>query len=301
MRIVPEILKEIRTTNGLTAQQLANKVRMDLRSIQRLESSKSSQKTTHEATVIKISKALGVECGVLTGELPIPKMERNPQKIGNKRQLSAYIDQQSYNAFSLASSHYGVNVSDIVEMAPLFFTLLAEGSLEFRRQKIRELDERIASVREMADGHLSFAVPHRAENGSVDEHDSIAEGDIFGKKVSEDAWDLGYQQESENPFIQYLINFASKLDANSIVSIDENAYGSDFPEVGYRVCFDRAKLIADGDDELAEAIAEGWIDLGALPKEMRKPDTKKQRVQWLKGQLEEHKKKMDEFLADLAI
>ena len=300
MRIMPDRLKDIRTAKGLTTKKLGEKARLDHRSIQRLESSNSSQKTTRESTIKKMADALGVEFGVLTGDLPIPKLDRVAQKIGNSRQLSAYIDQQSYNSYSLVSAHYGVNPSDIVAMAPLFFTLLAEGSLESRRQKIRELDAHIASVRHMAVGHLSFAMPHRAEDGSFNEHKSIADADIFGKNVSDDAWELGYQQESENPFIQYLKTLASEFDSDSIVDIDEDAYGSEFPEGGYRVCFDRAKQIADGNEELAEAISEGWIDLGALPKNLKQEDALKARVKWLLDQLEEHNKKSAKWLEDFA-
>lgn len=72
MHIKPESLKELRVQKKLTREQLAGKSRISQRQIARIENDPSSASKVRERTIMELAKALEVEVGVLTGELPLP-------------------------------------------------------------------------------------------------------------------------------------------------------------------------------------------------------------------------------------
>ena len=62
-------------------------------------------------------------------------------------------------AYDLVSHRYGPTRAEIVELAPLLFTLLAEGCLAWRRERLEKVREAAAGLRELAEGasQLYFA------------------------------------------------------------------------------------------------------------------------------------------------
>ena len=73
MKIDSERLRTLRKRKGFTRPQLAKLSGITERTIQRLEREPHQSQKTREDTVIRLAKPLGVEPGVLTGELPLPE------------------------------------------------------------------------------------------------------------------------------------------------------------------------------------------------------------------------------------
>ena len=74
---------------------------------------------------------------MLTGELTLPESDKAPADNSERVQIGAQIAPKVRLAYDLIKRRYGVSVTDIINMAPLFFTLLADsGSLAAATREI---------------------------------------------------------------------------------------------------------------------------------------------------------------------
>ena len=163
---------------GLTRPQLAERSKITVRTIQRLENEPQQCQKSRKDTLERLAKALGVKEGVLTGELPLPESGKAPVSDSERVQIGAQIVPKVRLAYDLIKRRYGVSATEIINMAPLFFALLAEGSLAWRREKLKELKEGIDRLEEIdgfwRENHFPFAV-------TVDDNDIEAEEDSIDK------------------------------------------------------------------------------------------------------------------------
>ena len=77
MKIDSDRLRILRKKKGFTRPQLKKLSGITERTIQRLEREPHQSQKTREDTVNSLAKALSVEPGVLTGELPLPESDDN--------------------------------------------------------------------------------------------------------------------------------------------------------------------------------------------------------------------------------
>lgn len=301
-------LRTLRKQKKLSRQQLADKSqqpddksRISPRTIARLESNAASSNSTRERTINKLADALRVEPGVLTGELPMPEAAR--LEDGERVQVSALLAPEVRLAYDLIKRRYGVNPTMIFNLGPLLFTLLAEGSLAWRRQKVNEVGEIAERLYDMGGiaGHLSFAfAAYRVQEGARGEDESISKRDLFGEQVSEDAFELGYDRSTNNPFADYLRQFARKLGDPSVILLDPdfddvNPDGpmKGFPE--YIVCQGDIEKITGGSAQARWALKLGGVRLKDIPDELWMESATDRRVQWL-----EEKSPLKDLTLDLS-
>ena len=140
---------------------------------------------------------------MLTGEEPLPESVKAPASASKPPQIGAQITPKVRLAYDLIKRRYGVSATEIINMAPLFFALLAEGSLAWRREKLKELKEGIDRL-EQIEGFwhsgqgLPFAVTPVPE-AIEEEEDSIAKADLFGEHLLGcSTYDL--DPSTDNPF-----------------------------------------------------------------------------------------------------
>ena len=135
--IDPSRLKELRTRNRLTQDDLGKKAGVDKQTIYRLEAGRQPARTS---TVEKLAATLGVLSGVLTGQAPLPGSDSGltrAQPLNDEDYpINVPVDGAIRNAFSLVQMRYRVPIARIVELAPLLFVLAAEASLERRSSSI---------------------------------------------------------------------------------------------------------------------------------------------------------------------
>ena len=86
-----------------------------------------------------LAKALRVEPEVLTGKLPLPESDKTPEL--ERVQIGAQVAPKVRLAYDLIKRRYGVSTTEMITMGPLFFALLAQGSLAWRREKLKEVEE----------------------------------------------------------------------------------------------------------------------------------------------------------------
>ena len=291
MKIDPDRLSSLRKKNRLTRPELEKQSGINKRTIQRLESKSESQRCqkSQEHTVNSLAKALGVEAGVLTGDLPLAESGKVPISDSERVQIGAICAPKVRLAYDLIRRRYGVTIAEIINMAPFFFTLLAEGGLAWRREKLKELKEGISRL-EQIDGfwngqNLPFAVPPVPEAIEAEE-DSLAKADIFGKHLL-DCMTYDLDPSTDNPFASYLRRLISELDIAGVVDVDSGdlRFGSPLKFPGYDICRDELDGIANGSASAKVALETGHVRLSEIPEELMAEDAGEKRANWFGDRL----------------
>lgn len=271
MNIDAKRLYTLRTQRKLSREQLQQKSGVSARQISRFENEPQSADRVREATLTRLANALDVEKGVLTGELPMPDI---PSEDGY---LKARVNllPSSQLAYELIEQHYGINRTTICNWGPLLFTLLAEGSLAWRRKKLDELHDAAEQLEHVGkSGHLHFASEKAQElfEQADLERDSLKEHDLFGKHLAPDA----------APFADYLHEFASEFDKGVIEVRKLHVRYSDerFPRC--RFFGDKVQQITVGSKKALLTLMQGHARLKDIPQELWDDDER--RKQWLEEQ-----------------
>ncbi len=204
MKIDPDRLRTLRDRKSFTRPQLEKQSGITVRTIQRLEQEPHRSQKTREETLNRLAKALSVEPGVLTGDLPLPESDEVP-----------VYDQapKTRLAYDLIKRRYGVSRTEIINMAPLFFTLLAEDSLAWRRKKLKEVEEAYDHLMQI-DGFWSGGsayLQHGMDEGAGGEGESIDKADLFGEHLDDSFMGKPFDSSKNNPFTYYLRKLAEEL------------------------------------------------------------------------------------------
>ena len=256
MQIDPARLLELRQRKKLSRPQLAEMSKVNERTIQRLE---KEPQPSRKKTLERLATALDVKLDVLTGEKPLPESSKVPDS--ERIQIGAQIAPKVKLAYDLIKRRYGVSATEIITMAPLFFALLAEGSLAWRREKLKELKEGIDRLKQI-DGfwreynvHL-FALT--VDNNDIEaEKDSIAKADLFGEHLL-GCMTYDLDPSTDNPLASYLRQLKDELDIPGVVDVDSGhpMFGSPLRFPAYDICRDELDRIAN---------TENFIQPTALP------------------------------------
>ena len=295
--LLPDRLRELRTAKNLSRKRLQDLSRVSVRTIQRLEDPVGANTTPRGNTVDRLAKALQVDPGVLTGEMPLPSGGTAPAPVPQRFQIGAEIAPKARLGYDLVKRRYGVSATELINMAPLFFTLLAECSLARRHEKLEEACEALGRLDQMGDevGHSIFLrATTVALNAHAVEDESIAKADLFGEHLLDDSQDAfvnePFDASTENPFATHLRKLAADLDRPGIVDVrhDGLSYGapwSRFPD--YDLCNDEIKNVTNDSRDARTALEIGRVRLSEIPGELKGEDSAEERAAWLEGKLPE--------------
>jgi transcriptional regulator with XRE-family HTH domain len=275
--IDPQRLKQLRKSRGLTQKDLAQKARLNEQTVYRLE---RERKPVRVGNLERLSEALRVEAGVLTGEKPIPSdVSQAATSLDEAAyQLNVRVDAPIRNAFELVARRYRVSVSKIAQLAPLLFVVVAEASLKHRRKKLEELEAALGHISDTLDTdfpHLPVSLFYATddhEQGIRAEQASINRGDIFGQDRFDPYGETrSYDNDVFNPFFAYLKALTAASDEITI-----NALGRTSTE--YRVCRSEAAALAEGDTEVADWLLNGEVPVHQMPR----GKTAAESVEWMR-------------------
>ena len=298
MKINPDRLRTVREKKGFTRPQLEKRSGITVRTIQRLEQEPHRSQKTREDTLNRLAKALSVEPGVLTGDLPLPEFDKSPVSDPAPKVRLAY---------DLIKRRYGVSRTEIINMAPLFFALLAEDSLAQRRKKLKEADEAISQLDDLRNevGHWIFLdATTVAWNASSAEEDSIAGADIFGEHLFDSPSGLPdepFDPDKDNPFVHYLRKLANKPTIRSVVNVDGGVLNiaSDFKFPHYEICSEELNHITNGSEDAKRTLETGCARIAEIPEKLMAEDAGEERAKWLENKLLDIYKEMDEKSGDM--
>ena len=295
MKIDSDRLRTLRKRKKLSRPDLERASGINMRTIQRLENEPDKSKSTREDTVMRLADALDVEPGVLTGELPLPEPDQGHTSEPDPVRIGAQIPPKVRLAYDLIKRRYGVNATDIITMAPLFFALLAEGSLAWRRKKSTEASEARTQL-EQVDGFwrkgLGTGLYDFIDEGIGQEDESILKADLFGERLLEDTGSPVdgfpfFDPSVENPFATYLRKLGTDLGIPEIVDVDRGdlSFGSPVEFPNYGICNDEIERITNGSVDAKKALETGFARLPEIPEELMAEDKDAVRQQWLEDRL----------------
>ena len=297
MKIDPDRLSSLRKKNRLTRLELEKQSGINKRTIQRLESKSESQRCqkSQEHTVNSLAKALGVEAGVLTGDLPLARSDKAPPFDSERVQIGAQIVPKVRLAYDLIKRRYHTGAAEVISMAPLFFTLLAEGSLAWRREKIEEAEKAKSRLEEI-DGFWRGRLVYGSvimDEGIAAEENSISKADLFGEHLFSDTdttyidVDNLFDPSIDNPFASYLRKLQAELAIPNVVDVDSGdlRFGSPLKFPDYDICRDELDGIANGSHYAKVALETGDARLSEIPEELMAEDAGEERAKWLEDKL----------------
>lgn len=185
--IVPNCLVAARQHRGMAIDELARLANLQEERVVALEESETPTEVS-PGELICLSESLRLAPEVLTGERPIPA---DAGRFG-KQAVSVNLSGRARRDCELVRMRYGVSREELMEMAPLMFTLVAEDVLRWRRdrakrarQVLRDLDfaQNLAGLR------FQIEPLESGENGEPpgmadSEEESIASRDVFGERVT---------------------------------------------------------------------------------------------------------------------
>ena len=286
MKIIPETLKHWRKKRGFSQQRLAEEADIDQKTVARIEVGKGGE--TRGGTVKQIAKALRVKPEVLAEE-PDSEAEHDEEvrkKYGwgvlNHR---LRLDGGTLISYDLIHDRYSVGMYDLIKVAPLLFTILAEMSLAERRRRLEESEEAIDAFNRVRPEHISG----RGWEGYY-EKDSIAKRDLFARSIDWMEVDESYYEENRNPFNDFLIEQAKNLGPdNEAIDHEEIHHHGNFDDLPSFSIFEtyRRKNLTGGSARADYALTRGYGRINQIPKELRGEDTEiaSKRVKWLEAKV----------------
>ena len=309
MKINPERLSSLRKKNRITRKELSERTGIAERTIQRLENEPQLCQKTREDTVNRLAKALGVKPGVLTGELPLPESDKASGPDPERVQIGAQVAPKVRLAYDLIKRRYGVSATEIINMAPLFFALLAEGSLAWRREKLKEVEETKSRL-EQIDGFWRGGLVSGSvvmDEGIAREEDSIAKADLFGEHLFSDTDTIFIEEadlfdpSTDNPFASYLRKLEDELDITGVAYVDSDylrfGWPLKFPD--YNICRDELDGIANGSHFAKIALEVGDVRLSEIPEELMAEDAGEERAKWIEDKLSDTRKDVEMEMVDI--
>ena len=321
MKIDSERLRSLRKEQKLSLVKLAEKTKrvnppgITEKTIQRLEAPSQQNTTVREHTVESLTKALKVDVGVLTGELPLPESDKVPADNPDRVPIGAQIAPKTRLAYDLIKRRYGVSVTEIINAAPLFFALLAERSLVWRHEKLKEAKEAVKRLHQThaeIEHRIFGLVADYGDEAYTLERDSIAKADIFGDYRYEDRgytinsimnvfFDEPFDPEEDNPFASYLRKLANKPAIRSVVDVDGGVLNiaSDFKFPHYEICREELNHITNGSEDAKRTLETGCARIAEIPEKLMAEDAGEKRAKWLENKLLHIYKKMDEKSGDM--
>lgn len=285
MKIVSDTLRKLRKETGLSQQGLSERADVDKKTVARIEGGKGGE--ARQETVQRLAKALGVEPKVLAAE-------HSPEsKVDGYLGVRVYVRHETMLAYDLVEDRYGVDIWEIIDAAPLLFTLLAEMSLADRRRRLDEMVEAWDSYQKTVPDHVDFARVGDCEEGRLAEEDSINGRDLFGARMlkEDEPWSMyvgnGDYDQDRNPFSDFLIKLAEELGPGNDV-IANTSYGH-FPT--WKIFPNYQEKLTGGSRRADYALARGHIRLGEIPGRLRGEDEEDnasvsaERTKWLEAKV----------------
>jgi transcriptional regulator with XRE-family HTH domain len=251
--INPATLKHLRKLRGLSQQDLANRVNCKKDTISRWERGLHLDVRRREVRH-ELAKALRVEWPVLTKPIEPGLTEDKPKTLKVK------VSRSLNNKLALLESRYhlaGLHRSDIIELAPLLFLIVAEGSLLKRSRKLDDFENAINEANE-AMPHLALQSEElkemlNAENWLIDENDidgGLCEGRL------------------DNPFFDHIRDLAEGIPESALSQL---TYEPNTGEISYELddkTLRRKTGLTDSaaDKKKVEMFRAGSLDLDELEK-----------------------------------
>ena len=312
VNVLPDVLAALRKRKGWSRRQLADVARVSPQMVERAER-QSRPVSVRERTLGRLARALAVEESVLRGEKPLePAMPTPDQWTITVRSAPGLR-----LAYEMVERRYGATAKDLFVLAPALFVLLAEGSLQWRRNKLEQARQASKALDELGQSNatLYFAqdVYQQAFDwGMATEEASIKKGDVLGREIWDEegmqSWGFTEDDVTVTPFADYLEELAEKVDRPEMLTFHDLLLVDQGLDVWganpYAVCRGDLDEIAGGSRHARWALEWGNARISDIPENLMSEEAKDDRAEWLASKLaDDVREKMEQheaLLEDIA-
>ncbi len=296
MQIInPATLKQLRAIRNMTQEHLVKetKGKVSLSTIKRIECTDGMYNAIQRVAK-QLASALQVDPADLSKDFDDIRNLRNSD-VGLLHTFKVRIGDPTAQSILMVELLYGISAADQVRMMPLFVAILAEKSLDERKNKLEEL-YKISEILFKEKGHLSFAQfsAIEIEDHLMKEQNSIDTRDIFAKEVSDASFVADYNPYDMNPFAEYLRKFAGEIKAKHIQISDDECGEGHIPD--FEIGKDKFEEITGGDKWAKFALTRDYAKIGEIPEKLMSKEARDERVKWLAGKIPDSvRKKQEDF------
>ena len=287
MKIIPETLKHWRKKRGFSQQKLAETAGIDQKTVARIEVGKGGE--TRGETINRITKALRVKPETLA-EAP-DATTRHDEEVRKKYGWGVLkprlrFDGHDVIAYDLIQNRYGVGMYELIKVAPLLFTLLAEQSFAARRCRLKAMEESRNDFSE----HIRFMPDYEdalwAEKASIEKRDLFGRDFALRDNLSNETY---FYEEARNPFNDFLIEQAKSLGPdNDAIDPEEIHNLGNFDDLpSFNLFESYRKNLTGGSRKADYALSHGYVRISKIPKELsgEDEDVTTKRVKWLESKV----------------
>lgn len=200
-------VRGIRNHRGLTRASVAEAVGISERQLARIEAGEVDLVDPKQSERLEgLAVALDVTIKDLYGGTDVA---RDVEARRDQVPVSALVSPKARSGFATIRERYGWTMADVVELAPLMFVLLAEGSLEQRRTRVEEMRNAHDGAPEAL---RRFLAEFREQLGK--EEEAIRERELQRG---------GFHAGTSDAFSGYLFEFAQTFgyaDEDGVLTID---------------------------------------------------------------------------------
>ncbi len=300
MRTVhPETLKILRKKMGLSQEGLAEASKVSKKTIARIETRKGGK--TRASTVDELAKALRVKPEKLGKEPDHEAMHNEELRIKyGWGVVNIRLDGETLIAYDLVAAQYGVHMLNVINAAPLLFTLLAEMSLAERRRRSQEVklaledfSPALVEFYSNTDKYLEDYITEYEDSTSFDVVMPALLDDLQRSGLNRrfDLFSYGMDGMFENyiegnPFENFLKRLAKEVGSNNDalnpeeIEFDLNTYHSSTS------LFATFRKNLTGRSRRADfALSRGYVRIHQIPKDLLGDDAEPERVKWLEAKV----------------
>lgn len=283
LAIIPATIKELRLGNQLSRVDLAKRSKVSERQIARIEASNDSKLMVRDVTVERLAAALNVKVEVLTGQESKPEPEK-------KQNLDKQIGDAGLQVqYDLVQHRYGIKKSELDDMAPLLFTMLAEATIAWHSKRQKQLE---SSMNGVSEAIMIESFPNRDDPTACDYvHHHASE--INFASVDEKHLFADPRQEW-NPFMAYLMHLLEQIrqdhadgggdrgdnEWDELIHLDP-AFPGDKLNLPFAILEGLFNHVTDGNEKAAEELWDGRVRIQHIDEELLKDGREVERVDFL--------------------
>ena len=285
-----------RKAKGWTQETLAAKSGVGESTLRRIESGAGNPPS--QSTCEKLEKALGPDFAD-KGQDTAKAAPTSEGSDAFTRNANIAFDAQVWTHIDKVRADYGLSVRQQFEFAPLAISILAEMSLAWRQQLLDQVEAKLEEAVAFGEQHPHLSFMPDLEHGEVSEAlaaegASISARDIFGEKVANLAYAVGFNHVTKSPFLAFLKSVAKDLGSGSGIAVSSD-YSFGTPLYTIRGDLIRelvglpkdASKITDDHRRAMFALQRFYVRFRDIPAGLLGGGKTEERVNWLKGRVPE--------------
>lgn len=276
--IDPSNLRSARKRQKWTQNELAKKIGVSKRQVAEWERKRPEDQpiSIRQKNFNALLEKLQITESELKGVTQISKISHKQSTLKIAKKI--YISKKTLMYFDLLYRHHGLSLDQLVEITPLLFAVLAEQSIEWRKEQLVNAKKAAMQILVKQSALLPPELLSQKENlleSWKQEEQNIKNKQVFSPSRVQDESGKG----TSNRFTDFIYHVLGVEPSAGINIADQT-----FPDIPI---FKRELLSICGSPEkshaarAAFALFEGYARIAEIPPDLWRPENQEKRAEWL--------------------